>query len=181
MPVFRLLRLLFLSTPSARRATPRCLLSGYGFRISIHALREEGDVHNLSPFRFEMDFYPRPPRGGRLPQQLPRFIANQFLSTPSARRATFLYDGYFGLAGYFYPRPPRGGRPAFNPCRDFFCPISIHALREEGDPHHHKTGGQKPYFYPRPPRGGRLPILAQLASGNQISIHALREEGDPVR
>ena len=59
--------------------------------------------------------------------------------------------------------------------------ISIHALREEGDPHHHKTGGQKPYFYPRPPRGGRLPILAQLASGNQISIHALREEGDPVR
>ena len=65
MPVFRLLRLLFLSTPSARRATPRCLLSGYGFRISIHALREEGDVHNLSPFRFEMDFYPRPPRGGR--------------------------------------------------------------------------------------------------------------------
>ena len=35
-------------------------------RISIHALREEGD--NLSP-RFgsvEVNFYPRPPRGGRL-------------------------------------------------------------------------------------------------------------------
>ena len=155
MPVFRLLRLLFLSTPSARRATPRCLLSGYGFRISIHALREEGDVHNLSPFRFEMDFYPRPPRGGRLPQQLPRFIANQFLSTPSARRATFLYDGYFGLAGYFYPRPPRGGRQYVLCILHQQILISIHALREEGDGIFTFRELILPNFYPRPPRGGR--------------------------
>ena len=56
-----------------------------------------------------------------------------FLSTPSARRATcFLsIDGY--LLYDFYPRPPRGGRP--NNFHDFipFIPISIHALREEGD------------------------------------------------
>ena len=36
--------------------------------------------------------------------------------------------------GHFYPRPPRGGRPSFS--RGFPEPfnISIHALREEGDP-----------------------------------------------
>ena len=35
---------LFLSTPSARRATQYALITGVHFRISIHALREEGDV-----------------------------------------------------------------------------------------------------------------------------------------
>ena len=35
--------LLFLSTPSARRATDRDLLRHNGKEISIHALREEGD------------------------------------------------------------------------------------------------------------------------------------------
>ena len=34
----------FLSTPSARRATRRRRSSGHGRGISIHALREEGDV-----------------------------------------------------------------------------------------------------------------------------------------
>ena len=56
----------FLSTPSARRATrgrdPGIQLPA----ISIHALREEGDssvrISSTSP----SDFYPRPPRGGRL-------------------------------------------------------------------------------------------------------------------
>ena len=33
----------FLSTPSARRATGLCCLCGRDHRISIHALREEGD------------------------------------------------------------------------------------------------------------------------------------------
>ena len=56
----------FLSTPSARRATdmyPACLHFG---RISIHALREEGDMK----------------RGKMHPAPC------KFLSTPSARRAT---------------------------------------------------------------------------------------------
>ena len=56
---------LFLSTPSARRATlgcrPRCRFS----KISIHALREEGDVRRGPLWRGLSDFYPRPPRGGR--------------------------------------------------------------------------------------------------------------------
>ncbi len=33
----------FLSTPSARRATAVLVLVGFVHRISIHALREEGD------------------------------------------------------------------------------------------------------------------------------------------
>ena len=44
MPVFRLLRLLFLSTPSARRATTSAAPALYCQPISIHALREEGDL-----------------------------------------------------------------------------------------------------------------------------------------
>ena len=56
----------FLSTPSARRATPTgfCLLAPC--RISIHALREEGDDAVQSrAISFSNNFYPRPPRGGR--------------------------------------------------------------------------------------------------------------------
>ena len=33
--------------------------------ISIHALREEGDRPSRRAIRSLMDFYPRPPRGGR--------------------------------------------------------------------------------------------------------------------
>ena len=33
--------------------------------ISIHALREEGDVPPEKRLQLESDFYPRPPRGGR--------------------------------------------------------------------------------------------------------------------
>ena len=36
--------------------------------ISIHALREEGDQHHIGVTVPRMDFYPRPPRGGRLPE-----------------------------------------------------------------------------------------------------------------
>ena len=79
---------LFLSTPSARRATAAgldCLrsvsISIHALReegdlnfingrtnvvlISIHALREEGDVLVLRAFPVSVYFYPRPPRGGR--------------------------------------------------------------------------------------------------------------------
>ena len=56
--------------------------------ISIHALREEGDQTDGRPMGNENNFYPRPPRGGRLTniQQFNKF--STFLSTPSARRAT---------------------------------------------------------------------------------------------
>ena len=80
--------LLFLPTPSARRATLALTLKELAYlKISTHALREEGD-----------------PRRG----------------PPCKNRS------------YFYPRPPRGGRPAA--LTEYGqCIISTHALREEGD------------------------------------------------
>ena len=56
--------------------------------ISIHALREEGDLDESILSLLSIYFYPRPPRGGRLPPCVNRRIRNIFLSTPSARRAT---------------------------------------------------------------------------------------------
>ena len=79
----------------------------------------------------------------------------QFLSTPSARRATAA-DPLCGLPLlYFYPRPPRGGRPRRCRSGSYGIPISIHALREEGDSLTMPLSRSRSHFYPRPPRGGR--------------------------
>ena len=56
--------------------------------------------------------------------------------------------------------------------------ISIHALREEGDACVPCVNGGVPYFYPRPPRGGRPALCGVRPPRRYISIHALREEGD---
>ena len=79
--------------------------------ISIHALREEGDTMTICSVT----------------------NTEEFLSTPSARRATFRIAD-------------RSNQRA----------ISIHALREEGDQRELPMGMGHQYFYPRPPRGGRL-------------------------
>ncbi len=171
---------LFLSTPSARRAT--VLPDGsYGlYPISIHALREEGDRLRWTVCLWSGDFYPRPPRGGRptfavtllsLMDFYPRpprggrrdgnnFILTyfQFLSTPSARRATRSRDLCRRLSKDFYPRPPRGGRRG--------SPASLGGIEN---------------FYPRPPRGGRQYAFSRSCCSLTISIHALREEGDSLR
>ena len=123
----------FLSTPSARRATSSFSTSQIPDRISIHALREEGDSC--------------PVCGGKM--------GLLFLSTPSARRATCRRWAASSGRCDFYPRPPRGGRPFRAGRRRAPSGISIHALREEGDPR-----------------------TAEKARPHQISIHALREEGD---
>ena len=78
--------------------------------ISIHALREEGDFSFRTALYGNTDFYPRPPRGGRLLRVDLFVFLFKFLSTPSARRATVFFQ-----------------------CFRCFCVISIHALREEGD------------------------------------------------
>ena len=123
----------FLSTPSARRATRHHHRRPDRSGISIHALREEGDVRHRRYSPLIPHFYPRPPRGGRL-QFFHRIrLGAKFLSTPSARRAT----GMTTLTS-----------------RD--SNISIHALREEGDVRHRRYSPLIPHFYPRPPRGGRL-------------------------
>ena len=102
---------IFLSTPSARRATlrpdfellrhldfyPRPPRGGRRTRnygcdgpgaISIHALREEGDHSTAAAPGCPGYFYPRPPRGGRHALVVGALCVRQFLSTPSARRAT---------------------------------------------------------------------------------------------
>ena len=56
----------FLSTPSARRATNAWRNLRESFGISIHALREEGDQQRHGQALTCGNFYPRPPRGGRL-------------------------------------------------------------------------------------------------------------------
>ena len=60
----------------------------------------------------------------------------KFLSTPSARRATAQSTKTDPDPNDFYPRPPRGGRPCESYVQEFYSPISIHALREEGDKRH---------------------------------------------
>ena len=169
----------FLPAPSVRRATgcitscagcwgnfyPRPPRGGRRYttraicrvgKISIHALREEGDKNSSAA----------------------KITPRLFLSTPSARRATS-----YALLGrcmrfYFYPRPPRGGRLIYCKRLNPDTCISIHALREEGDPSGTESKarsskflstpsarratrrpslppGRLSDFYPRPPRGGR--------------------------
>ena len=193
--------LLFLSTPSARRATRSC---------PIHP----ADVGY---------FYPRPPRGGRLSSGLEMLGSWKFLSTPSARRATrsdqrpHRHPDYFyprpprggrrvplGVRVEvldFYPRPPRGGRPVclgldFGDCAFLSTPSARRAtIGVDRKPHigiflstpsaRRATRCSLPTslpsgnFYPRPPRGGRPELLPGVRPPVEISIHALREEGDP--
>ena len=145
--------------------------------ISIHALREEGDRSRARAHTGPIDFYPRPPRGGRqgayvVPQSLREFLSTPsarratlvlctpdssigiFLSTPSARRATAETLEVSPTMIDFYPRPPRGGRQLFlcgHSSELYFYPRPPRGGR------HQQPRGKKraAYFYPRPPRGGR--------------------------
>ena len=79
-------------------------------------------------------------------------IGNEFLSTPSARRATSAVNSTRHTDRFL--STPSARRATYQPIvGKGFKNISIHALREEGDG-----------------------IKAELAV--VISIHALREEGD---
>ena len=78
--------------------------------ISIHALREEGDGFAAGRENLFRHFYPRPPRGGRPVDKAQIRHFQEFLSTPSARRAT--------ISVSLLKKSNK---------------ISIHALREEGD------------------------------------------------
>ena len=193
--------LIFLSTPSARRAT----------------------ACTTASTRPSTDFYPRPPRGGRLASVALMVRHMGFLSTPSARRATHsvLRDPEHGAISIHALREEGDHRLRLQRLR---LTISIHALREEGDPLPLRVFDYKEHFYPRPPRGGRpnnfatqayplnfyprpprggrpdrcnagmhaceflsTPSARRATSGlrpgaqdHPISIHALREEGDPV-
>ena len=126
----------------------------------------------------------------------------QFLSTPSARRATIRSLHPAPANPYFYPRPPRGGRPKQSPAAigfkiflstpsarratifhedaDTALMISIHALREEGDLFS-QQGFAVVGISIHALREEGDPCFVAQPLFQQISIHALREEGDPGR
>ena len=148
----------FLSTPSARRATAIDVSGQIGRQISIHALREEGDLSASYYYTFSKISIHALREEGDQEQLLAEINRRRFLSTPSARRATCSPLCRLCTPRHFYPRPPRGGRRVPRTRR----PQPVH-------------------FYPRPPRGGRRVFLDEDQSDILISIHALREEGDRVR
>ena len=133
--------------------------------ISIHALREEGDPGLFRNRTARCYFYPRPPRGGRPPEPCKVVIyALIFLSTPSARRATVIAFSYAILQEFLSTpsarRATKGNGHGLLPERFLSTPsarratwhqsgasvhqsISIHALREEGDPK--MVGSRKRY------------------------------------
>ena len=124
--------ILFLSTPSGWRATSASRSQSLNSWISIHALRVEGDQMETHRKEQHMNFYPRPPGGGRPPWSRSAGAISGFLSTPSGWRATGNLNCVPSKRSDFYPRPPGGGR-----------------LRGS------MRYGARSYFYPRPPGGGR--------------------------
>ena len=195
---------LFLSTPSARRAThPRFCCSGES-GISIHALREEGDVcgsphaghhkgflstpsarratkvggHGLQVRRISIHALREEGDLSRMAQNLQQV---KFLSTPSARRATSQASNKSHRPKPFLSTPSARRATFFRCTSCWIDTISIHALREEGDILRGIGQWRNSDFYPRPPRGGRLLFRCHLQRLFCISIHALREEGDYQR
>ena len=124
--------------------------------ISIHALRVEGDT---------------------FPSQS-HFSRIQFLSTPSGWRATSTQQFLLFLLRNFYPRPPGGGRHKVGRSELYSVPISIHALRVEGDLEICHSLAIVHKFLSTPSGWRATASACGSAIGSIISIHALRVEGD---
>ena len=176
--ITRLERMIFQSTPSARRATNIVCAVGGGL----------------------LHFNPRPPWGKRPDKPKTPAPAKQFQSAISTWKATtdklIVYDEAYMISIHalreesdlatcsvevdqvnFNPRPPRGERPtviaANNQLHEFQSTpsarrataaaelrqnrqtISIHALREESDDQINGSQLAHNHFNPRPPRGER--------------------------
>ena len=150
----RLVRV-FLSTPSARRATARATST------------QHPQVH----------FYPRPPRGGRRLDAVVDLRPCEFLSTPSARRATRAVIETAQALKNFYPRPPRGGRR--RPSVSSLQTCDFYPRPPRGGRRHGfciKRG--KNLFLSTPSARRATSHRPGEPRGPDISIHALREEGD---
>ena len=126
-------------------------------KISIHALRVEGDSFTAIPNEQSRNFYPRPPGGGRL-----WFMGiRRYIHGISIHALRVEGDGFAPCMPrkrrpYFYPRPPGGGRPRptlilQTPSRFLSTPSGWRATEAW-----RKFYCSSPNFYPRPPGGGRL-------------------------
>ena len=146
--------------------------------ISIHALREEGDVPAYQLAGEDTNFYPRPPRGGRRNAADDASGGDEFLSTPSSRRATHI-DLARDLACdiSIHALLTEGDLCPWSGI--VFAHISIHALLTEGDVCAHGPVSFSPIFLSTPSSRRATdyywPVLANIG----ISIHALLTEGDP--
>ena len=78
----------FLSTPSARRATDAKFYIEMVFRFLSTPSARRATKTARKTKAINLDFYPRPLRGGRPHTYALKYYLFEFLSTPSARRAT---------------------------------------------------------------------------------------------
>ena len=145
----------FLSTPSAGRATWRKGYIQCTNGISIHALRGEGDKAERPSFQIrEISIHALRGEGDQ-ENTISRNTLDQFLSTPSAGRATHCKGMAADIVVISIHALRGEGDQRSNQAHDADLGISIHALRGEGDARRD---------------------LSRIA--RQISIHALRGEGD---
>ena len=167
----------FLSTPSARRATSAACHRAAASHISIHALREEGDLLTRLPVLLRTISIHALREEGDNTAEVLRDEAKEFLSTPSARRATCgAVRGWLRATISIHALREEGDTDKIPDLRRFR--ISIHALREEGDAYNWAVGVSD-YLFLSTPSARRATFqgwcYTELA---YISIHALREEGD---
>ena len=167
----------FLSTPSVRRATVWLAAADRHCAISIHALREEGDL--LRVFAFPLDgLFLSTPSVRRATQDAAEAAKTAtFLSTPSVRRATAHRRRGAREPSISIHALREEGDLGFMPLqtRRF---ISIHALREEGDGKGCRPKPPQKRFLSTPSVRRATVSVDRDRISLTISIHALREEGD---
>ena len=103
--------------------------------------------------------------------------AQEFLSTPSARRATYQLKAAGGYKIFLSTPSARRATTGvlYLVAHDL---ISIHALREEGDPFRFAFDERTLRFLSTPSARRATNGHQNSAECTRISIHALREEGD---
>ena len=125
--------LVFLSTPSARRATSEIAKSNISVLFLSTPSARRATPASRCTFHPTAHFYPRPPRGGRPFWAETVEYTTPFLSTPSARRATH-FKRTSARHNAISIHALREEGDAFGIlCSGASIKISIHALREEGD------------------------------------------------
>ena len=192
---------IFLSTPSARRATTILARSMQRGEFLSTPSARRATVRSVLSQSSRMDFYPRPPRGGRLPEIIneeeqldisihalreegdesprnERHLTGDFYPRPPRGGRPYRWQGSHLYYHDFYPRPPRGGRPkkrssALLFCRFLSTPSARRATSRWSPP------GKAPAAFLSTPSARRATIRSRNGGVDRgISIHALREEGD---
>ena len=169
---------IFLSTPSARKATSRRAFRIEEHDISIHALREEGDKPPAQRLQPLLDFYPRPPRGGRRYTSASHWrdidisihaLREEGDGSPTRPTTT---------SSNFYPRPPRGGRLRLNG-KTQILPLFLSTPSARRATCTRGIMLDAPSIFLSTPSARRATVdIKTHADRDDISIHALREEGD---